>query len=167
VLDRLRTLPAGTDPAVKLELLRSPELSGLVREVYFEGPVEVLSENELVARSDAIYLDLTPGSQHGWLAGATVNFGGQFLGQRHEKISVKAKWLRLESDGSLRANLATVTSCTFEEPTSPSSRATCASRPCSSPARSTTSSGSATTASSCTGGCASRCRRSSSPPTRS
>jgi hypothetical protein len=37
-------------------------------------------------------------------------------GQRQEKLVVKAKWLRLSSDGSLRADSATLTSCTFDEP---------------------------------------------------
>jgi hypothetical protein len=76
--------------------------------------VEVLTENELLARADAIYLDIA--SQYGWLAGATVNLGDQFTGQRQEKLIVKAKWLRLGSSGSLRADRATLTSCTFDEP---------------------------------------------------
>jgi len=114
VFERLRTMPKGTDPGEKLALFRSAKISSLLREVYFEGPVEVLTENELLARADAIYLDTT--SQYGWLAGATVNMGGQFLGQRQEKLIIKAKWLRLSSDGSLRADRATLTSCTFDEP---------------------------------------------------
>src|SRR6185295_17892600 len=92
----------------------SAELAGLLREVYFEGPVEVLANGELLARADAFYLDAA--SKHGWLARATVNLGGQFLGQRVEKLIVKADWLRISSDGSLRADHATVTSCTFEDP---------------------------------------------------
>lgn len=116
VFERLRTMPAGSDPAAKLALFRTAELSSLLREVYFEGPVEVLTDNELLARADAIYLDTTPENQHGWLAHATVNLGGQFLGQRQEKLIVKAKWLRLSADGSLRADRATVTACTFDDP---------------------------------------------------
>src|SRR6185436_10599916 len=65
-------------------------------------------------RADAIYLDTA--SQHGWLARATVNLGRQFLGQRQEELIVKADWLRMSSDGELRADHATVTSCTFDEP---------------------------------------------------
>jgi hypothetical protein len=85
-----------------------------LREVYFEGPVEVLSEGELLARTDAVYIDAT--RQHGWLAGATVNLGRQFLGQRQEKLIIKADWLRLSSDASLQADRATVTACGFDEP---------------------------------------------------
>lgn len=109
-----KSLPNGKNPLEKLTLLRSAELAGLVREIYFEGPVEVLAEGELVARADAMYLDVS--SQHGWLARATLNLGGQFLGQRREKLIVKADWLRLSSDASMRADRATVTSCDFDEP---------------------------------------------------
>ncbi len=97
-----------------LALFQSPELAGVLREVYFEGPVEVLADGELLARADAIYLDAA--SHHGWLARATVNMGAQFLGQRQEKLVIRADWLRLSGDGKLRADHATVTSCSFDEP---------------------------------------------------
>lgn len=97
-----------------LAMFQAPELAGLLREVYFEGPVEVLADGELLARADAIYLDAA--SKHGWLARATVTMGAQFLGQRQEKLSIRAEWLRLSGDGKLRADHATVTSCSFDEP---------------------------------------------------
>jgi hypothetical protein len=97
-----------------LGLFESEELAGLLREVYFEGPVEVLADGELLARADALYLDAA--SRHGWMAGATVHLGGQFLGQRQEKLIIKADWLRISSDATLRADQATVTSCTFDDP---------------------------------------------------
>lgn len=112
--EQLEAMPEGASPLDKLAIFRSGELSGLLREVYFEGPVEVLAEGELVARADAIYLDVA--SQHGWLARATVNLGSQFLGQRQERLTVKTDWLRLSSDGSLRADRATVTGCNFDDP---------------------------------------------------
>jgi hypothetical protein len=112
--EQLRTLPKDTPPLDKLTILRTAQLGGLVREIYFEGPVEVLVEGELLARADAMYLDVA--SQHGWLARATVNMGRQFLGQRQEKLIVKADWLRLSGDASLRADSATVTSCGFDDP---------------------------------------------------
>jgi len=114
LLEEFREFPTASGPLERLSLLRSAELAGLLREVYFEGPVEVLAEGELLARADAVYLDVA--SQHGWLARATVNMGGQFLGQRQEKLIVKADWLRISSDASLRADRATVTSCDFDEP---------------------------------------------------
>ena len=97
-----------------LDVFRSPELSRVLREAYFEGPVEMLNGEELLARADAIYLD--PVSQHGWLARATVNLSGAFLQRENEDLVVKADWLRLSSDASLRADRATVTSCTFDDP---------------------------------------------------
>ena len=97
-----------------LAKFRSSEISGLVREVYFEGPVELLSQDELLARADAIYLDAVAG--HGWLARATVNLVGQLVGREDERLIVKADWLRLSADGTLRADRATVTSCTYDEP---------------------------------------------------
>jgi hypothetical protein len=42
--------------------------------------------------------------------------GGPFVGQRHEKLIIKTDWLRLSSDGTLRADRATVTPCTYDEP---------------------------------------------------
>ncbi|MSR61795.1 MAG: hypothetical protein EXS08_05050 [Planctomycetes bacterium] len=101
-------------PTEVLSIFHEAGISNLLREIYFEGPVEVLSEGELLARADAIYLDLA--SELGWLARATVNMGGQFMGQRQEKMIVKADWLRLSSEGELRADRATVTACSFDEP---------------------------------------------------
>ena len=42
----------------------------LVREAYFEGPVEILTGDDVVAHADAVYLDMASG--HGWLANATA-----------------------------------------------------------------------------------------------
>lgn len=112
--DSLKTLPSNSTPLDKITMLRSTELAGLLREVYFEGPVELLSEGELAARADAVYLDVA--SQHGWLARATIHMGGQFMGQRQEKLVIKTDWMRLSSDASLRADRATVTACGFDEP---------------------------------------------------
>ena len=112
--ERMAALPEDAPIMKKLGLLQTAEMAGLLREVYFEGPIEVVSEGELLARADAIYLDSK--QQRGWLSGATVHLGGQFVGQRHEKLIVKTDWMRLSSDGTLRADSATVTPCTFDEP---------------------------------------------------
>jgi len=112
--ESLKTQSARPGLAQLLGALHSSELSGVVREIYFEGPVEVLADGELLARADAIYLDAV--SQHGWLARATVNVIGDFIGRPGERLVVKADWLRLSSDGSLRADRATMTPCTFDEP---------------------------------------------------
>src|SRR5262249_14176225 len=114
VVERFKSLPKNPGLAEILAQFRSPEIAGILREVYFEGPVEALSDGELLARADAIYLDAV--SQHGWLARATLNMGGQMVGRDKQKLIVKADWLRISSDASLRANHATVTSCDFDEP---------------------------------------------------
>jgi hypothetical protein len=113
-LTRLREVPEGASLTDLLSLFRSAELAGLLREVYFEGPVEVQAEGDLLARADAIYLDAA--SQFGWLARATINLGRQFIGQRQEKLIIRTDWLRVSSDASLQADRATVTSCAFDEP---------------------------------------------------
>ncbi len=112
--EELQDATAGTRLPRLLEVFRSNELAGLQREVYFEGPVEVLSQGELLARADAIYLDTV--TQHGWMARATVNLLGRYLGRDYERLAIKTDWLRLSSDGSLRADSATVTSCTYDDP---------------------------------------------------
>ena len=38
------------------------------------------------------------------------------IGREDERLIVKADWLRLSADGTLRADRATVTSCTYDEP---------------------------------------------------
>jgi hypothetical protein len=104
----------GDDVPELLRALQAPELSEVLREVYFEGPVEVLSQGELLARSDALYLDTVSG--RGWLAHATVNLQGSIVGSSDESLVVKADWLRLGASGEMRADSATVTSCSFDKP---------------------------------------------------
>jgi len=97
-----------------IEGFRAGPLAGLLREVYFEGPVEFIERGNLLFRANAVYLDAVLGQ--GWLAQATVNLYGRLLGKDFEKLIVKADWLRHADDGSLRADDATVTSCQFDDP---------------------------------------------------
>jgi hypothetical protein len=96
------------------DFLEKKDVPGLVREAYFEGPIQILNGEDPVAHADAVYFDLTSG--HGWLANATIFILGRLVGQDFEKLTIKANWLRHSADGSLRANRATVTPCSFEEP---------------------------------------------------
>ena len=97
-----------------IDRFRSGPLAGLLREVYFEGPVEFSENGDLLFRANAVYLDAV--ASRGWLAGATVNIYGRLVAEDFEKLIVKADWLRHSADGALRANDATVTSCTYDDP---------------------------------------------------
>ncbi len=94
--------------------LEQRNIPDVIREIYFEGPVEALYGADQVARCDAFYLDLASG--HGWLANTTVSIPGRLVGQDFDKLIVKADWLRHSADGSLKANSATLTPCSFDEP---------------------------------------------------
>jgi len=103
------------DPMRRLfGFLDERNIPDVIHEIYFEGPVEALSGAEQIARADAVYLDLVSG--HGWLANTTVSIPGRRLGQEFEKLIIKTDWLRHSADGSLRADSATVTTCSFDEP---------------------------------------------------
>jgi len=118
VLEEEARAPAPDEPASirarLFGLFAETDFANLLRETYFEGPVEVQREGELLARADAIYLDVVAG--HGWLANATIVVRGSAIGQDFEKVIVKAAWLRHSSDNSLQANEATVTPCDYEKP---------------------------------------------------
>lgn len=101
-------------PSLLFGMFETSGFAGLLRETYFEGPIEILRGDDLLARADAIFLDAVDG--HGWLADATVNVYGNFVEEDFKKLIVKAEWLRHSKDGSLRASSATVTPCDFEKP---------------------------------------------------
>ena len=94
--------------------LNESQLPGLVREAYFEGPVEALRNDERIALADAVYLDMVSG--HGWFANADVRISGRQIDEDFEKLRVNTAWLRHSKDGTLRAERATITSCSFDEP---------------------------------------------------
>ncbi len=94
--------------------LEQRNIPDVIREIYFEGPVEALYGADQVAHCDAFYLDLASG--HGWLANTTVSIPGRLVGQDFDRLIVKADWLRHSADGSLQADSATLTPCSFDEP---------------------------------------------------
>ena len=119
-------LPAPVEPPIQqddtplgpmrvfFDFIEQNDAAGLVREAYFEGPVQVFLGEEEIAHADAIYFDLTSG--HGWLNEATINLFGNAIGKDGEKLTVRTNWLRHSADGSLRADNATVTTCGFDDP---------------------------------------------------
>ena len=97
------------------DLIRFNQISGYLNEVYFEGPIELTQQDDLVMRAGAFYLDTVAG--HGWIAEATVNVIGRLLGRPDfGKMIVRTDWLRYSEDGSLQADSATVTPCDHAEP---------------------------------------------------
>ncbi len=94
---------------------RSSDLGSILNEAYFEGPVELTQQGDLLLRAGAIYLDTLVG--RGWISDATVNAPGRLIGRpSSDQLVVKAEWLRVGADGSLRADSATVTPCDFAVP---------------------------------------------------
>lgn len=97
-----------------LSFLADMGAGDLVKEVYFEGPVEADYQEAQVARTGAIYVDMVTG--RGWLYDATLNVFGWMVDQDFDRLVVRTKWMRHAEDGSLTANRATVTPCDHEEP---------------------------------------------------
>lgn len=95
------------------EHMQAGPLAALAREVYLEGPVELYTAGELIARSEAVYLDLVVG--HGWIADATLFLKQRFLGGL-QTLRAHADWLRCSANGTMRANKATITTCTDDVP---------------------------------------------------
>jgi hypothetical protein len=93
--------------------LKSTRLGSVTQEMYLEGPIEIYQGGELFMRSGALYLDAVSG--HGWISAAEVFLRRSIQGVATE-ILVRAEWLRTAVDGSLHANDALITSCTFDRP---------------------------------------------------
>ena len=106
--------PSGVPIARLLELLKGRNLDGVLKEAYFEGPIEILRDDALVAHAEAIYADCQDGNA--WLKRAQFNLYGKEVGEKIEKLVVRAEWVRQSSDGVLQANDATITTSPFAEP---------------------------------------------------
>ena len=92
---------------------RSNQLARVLGEVYLEGDVEWLESGERRARAASIYLDVVQG--HGWLQDADVLVDVPINNVPH-RLRAKAKWMRVSTDGTLRADNAIVTSCEYDQP---------------------------------------------------
>lgn len=93
--------------------LRSTEAARWLREGYIEGDIEYYVENGRLARADAMYLDLADG--HGWIENLEIRQPLPFAGG-DEEVEIKIEWVRHSADGSLRADDAVISTCTFEKP---------------------------------------------------
>lgn len=106
--------PPPADPN-EYNLFRSFETGSIARllnEIYVEGDVEYLVDDERLVRAEAIYIDLIDG--HSWIQEANLKI--PIPGDNNESLRVNAEWVRHSSDGSLRAESATMTSCDHDVP---------------------------------------------------
>jgi len=112
--------PARPPPRTKIGELRAQIAkfmddpnARILSEVYVEGNIELTEKGERVARASAVYLDFVEG--HGWVRDADVLENVDIRGKR-QSLRVRAEWMRVSADLSLRADRATLTFCGYDEP---------------------------------------------------
>lgn len=93
--------------------LRANPISKILSEAYVGGNIELTKAGARRARASAIYLDVVEG--HGWVRDA------DFLSEvgvrgREQQMRIRAEWMRVSSDLSLRADKATLSFCGYDEP---------------------------------------------------
>jgi hypothetical protein len=110
-------VPPSQGPLVEnvFRRLMAGDLSRFVRAALAEGNIEVVENGRLAARASAIYLDMEQG--RGVLENATLVARMQIARGRTERVRVSAEEIRTAADGSLRADKATLTTSTHDEPT--------------------------------------------------
>ncbi len=96
-----------------MEKLRANPMFRLMSEAYVEGNIEVFDVGERRARATALYLDFV--EEQGWIQEADVQVGLDVSGQPR-KVRAKAEWMRVTSDGELRADTAVLSACDYDEP---------------------------------------------------
>ena len=87
-------------------------VSQILREVYFEGPIEYRVGGKRVGAADAFYLNLA--NKTAWIADAEL-FMERTLHGRPVTWRARAEWMRREEDGTLHSNDAVISTCTFED----------------------------------------------------
>lgn len=108
------TMPPGNPLAGFYEALQKENVAGLVREIYLEGPVEVLEDESLTARAGAVYSNVETGE--GWLVDARFNVAGDMVDEKFERLAVHADWVQHASDGSVRASGARISTSQLDSP---------------------------------------------------
>jgi hypothetical protein len=87
-------------------------VSKILREAYFEGPIEYRVGGKRVGAADAFYLNLE--NETAWIADAEL-FMERTLRDRPVTWRARAEWMRREDDGTLHSNDAVISTCTFED----------------------------------------------------
>ncbi|MDF1799610.1 MAG: hypothetical protein P1V81_10570 [Planctomycetota bacterium] len=98
------------EPQDMLDRFSSDPTSRILREVYFEGPIEYSIDGNKIGSAGAFYLDLT--TETGWIADAEFLIDRELKG-RPVSWRARAEWLQRKSDGTLQSNQAVVTTCSF------------------------------------------------------
>ena len=84
--------------------------ANILRELYFEGPIEYTVAGDTVGSAEAMYLDLR--EQRGWLANAEL-FLVRTMRDREVRWSARAEWMQRTSEGTLLSNDAVLSPCSF------------------------------------------------------
>ena len=95
------------------EAFHRSALGGVVQEVYFEGPIEYTVGADSLLQASAMYMDVVGGQ--GWIVDANLTILTNLRGDPI-RLRAQADWMRHAADGSLRADRATVTTCTYDDP---------------------------------------------------
>jgi len=93
--------------------LAANEFWRFVNEIYVEREIELLDRGQRTARGDKMFLNLLTST--GWLRGADLQTEVDVKHEGH-RVRTRAAWLRFASDGSLRADKATITTCDHDDP---------------------------------------------------
>ena len=93
--------------------LHAGDLSDFMRALYLEGEAEVTENGAREARADAIFLDVDKNSA--WMKNAEI-VPVLELGDRVERVRTRANEIHTASDGTLRAERATLSACNHEVP---------------------------------------------------
>lgn len=93
-----------------LDHLPKDPAASILREVYFEGPVEYQTNGERVGSAEAMYLDLR--EKRGWLANAELQLKRK-VRDREVTWSARAAWMQRTPEGTLLSNDAVITPCVF------------------------------------------------------
>ncbi len=95
--------------------LSEGELSRYLEAAYAEGNIEVVEDGRLSAQAHSIYLNML--DERGELEEATLVASMQVAKGRTERVRVSADQMLTAGDGSLRADKATLTTSTQDQPT--------------------------------------------------
>lgn len=94
--------------------MRADPTSRILSEAYVSGNIEWTESGARRARASAIYLDFIEG--HGWVRDADFLPPEVGIRGRDQQMRIRAEWMRVSSDLSLRADKATLSFCGYDEP---------------------------------------------------